>query len=86
MTIYYIEVTLDAFFFLYNAERAEYNLPPILENEREDVLRLMSRNVVIGKDSLMAACSDRDLQLLDAGGHQYNIIETTDDQEGDETL
>ena len=77
MKIIFVEISKEAFFFLYNAERAEHNLPEIPPEDRDRVWSHMRQNLAIGKDSMIADCSEHDLQLLRSSGYHYSIIKTT---------
>ena len=74
MNVHYVELSKDAFFCLYNAERAEYDLPEIPEDDRERVWSNMRKNLAIGEDSLIVDCSDHDLKLLAASGLPYQLV------------
>ena len=74
MIVHCVELTKDAFFCLYNAERAEYDLPEIPEDDRERVWSHMRKNLAIGKESVIVDCSDHDLNLLAASGLPYHLV------------
>ena len=77
MKIIFVDMSKEAFFCLYNAQRAELGFRPIPAEDRDRVWSHMRKNMVIGKDSLITDLSEHDLQLLRSSGHPYKIIQTT---------